>query len=83
MTQKTTVTTDQFILAPVDALLQELEMFVRVSRAGRVHRQVFGAGEIFLLWIGSVVEDHQQSVLKQGPHAHVAFVQLHDSARNS
>lgn len=72
--------THQFVFAPVDALLQEAEVFVGLHEAGLGHHDPLGGGVGLLLREGAVVEHDEQPVFEERPHTHVALLQFHNPA---
>lgn len=56
--------THQLVLAPVDTLLQEAEVFVRFNQPGLGHHDPLGGLVGDLLSAGSVVEHYEQAVLE-------------------
>ena len=68
--------TNQFILAPVDAFLKELKVFVCFSASRFRDHHALRTG--IVLFERSVIQNNQKSVLKQCSHADIAFVQLYN-----
>lgn len=73
--------TYQFVFAPVDALLQEAEVFVGLYEARLGHHDPLGGGVRLLLREGAIVEHDQQPVFEERSHTHVALLQLHNPER--